>query len=228
MSFDDFSHARESQRAPGLASLVPAMKVVPPNVGKADAIRAFKEHADATNDIFHIAALVIARTILLASRLDAGTSTPGEPPRAFHALIPAPIPSFMKRYLHGKPLSLQKANPDKMYCFVICEMTGHAQSSFRLVGDAGKVPAGQAALQDNWKALLEAWRPFQVAWKAPWWDCVAVPEDVDDEAGFRTGKGTSHSALCSATPAALATPFCTTLSPLAAGHSPFSLASHSG
>ena len=107
-------------------------------------------------------------------------------------------------------------------------MTGHAQSSFRLVGDAGKVPAGEAALQDNWKALLEAWKPFQVAWKAPWWDCVAVPEDVDDEAGFRTGKGTSHSALCSATPAALATPFCTTLSPLAAGHSPFSLASHSG
>lgn len=80
MSFSDFSHAREAQRAPGLASLVPAMKVVPPNVGKAEAVRAFKEHADATNDIFHIAALVLARTILLASKLAAGISTPGKFP----------------------------------------------------------------------------------------------------------------------------------------------------
>ena len=116
MSFDDFSHARESQRAPGLASLVPAMKVVPPNVGKAEAIRAFKEHADATNDIFHIAALVIARTILLASRLAAGASTPGESTRALHALIPAPMPSFIKGSLPEKPLSLQKASTDMMYC----------------------------------------------------------------------------------------------------------------
>ena len=92
MSFSDFSHAREAQRAPGLASLVPAMKVMPPNVGKAEAIRAFKEHADATNDVFHIAALVLARTILLASKLAAGNSTPGKSPRALDALIPAPMP----------------------------------------------------------------------------------------------------------------------------------------
>jgi hypothetical protein len=83
MSFDDFSHARDAQRAPGLAGLVPAVKVVPPNVDKAGAIRAFKEHADATNDVFHIAALVIARTILLASKLAGGTSTSGKSPGPF-------------------------------------------------------------------------------------------------------------------------------------------------
>ena len=108
-----------------------------------------------------------------------------------------------------------------MHCFVLREMTGHAQSSFRLVGNAGNEPAGEAAPQDNWKALQEAWKPFQVAWKAPWWDCVAVPEDVDDGAGFRTGKGTTHKCFVPRDPCCCNNPFCTTLSPLAAGHRPF-------
>ena len=29
--------------------------------------------------------------------------------------------------------------------------------------------------------------PWAVAWKGVWWDCMAVPSDVDDEAGFRSG-----------------------------------------
>lgn len=80
MSFDDFNTAREAQRAPGLSSLAPAMVVVPPNVGKAEAVRAFKTHADSTNDIFHIAAQVIARVILQASQAAASGSTPGKLP----------------------------------------------------------------------------------------------------------------------------------------------------
>lgn len=80
MSFDDFSIARDAQRIPGLGSLAPAMKIVPPNIGKAEAVRAFKEHADSTNDIFHIAAHVIAKVILQASKAPAGTSMPGTIP----------------------------------------------------------------------------------------------------------------------------------------------------
>lgn len=75
MSFDEFNQAREAQRAPGLSSLTPAMRIVPPNLGKAAAVRAFKEHANNTNDIFHIAAIVIAKIILQAGK---GTAAPGK------------------------------------------------------------------------------------------------------------------------------------------------------
>ena len=78
MSFDDFNMAREAQRAPGLASLAPAMVVVPPNIGRAEAVRAFKAHADSTNDIFQIAAQVVARVILQASKAASGMSIPGK------------------------------------------------------------------------------------------------------------------------------------------------------
>lgn len=47
--------------------------------------------------------------------------------------------------------------------------------------------AGELTPRQNWEALQGAWKPFGVAWKAPWWNCVAVPEDVSDEAGFRSG-----------------------------------------
>ena len=39
-----------------------------------------------------------------------------------------------------------------------------------------------------WRALERAWLPFAVGWKAVWWECVAVPDDVDDEEAFRTGE----------------------------------------
>ncbi|KAJ9521056.1 hypothetical protein QJQ45_022775 [Haematococcus lacustris] len=34
-------------------------------------------------------------------------------------------------------------------------------------------------------ALAQAWLPLGVGWKAAWWEAVAVPEDVQDEAAFR-------------------------------------------
>ena len=30
--------------------------------------------------------------------------------------------------------------------------------------------------------------PLGAGWKAAWWDAVALPEDVDDEAAFRQGQ----------------------------------------
>ncbi|GAB4859468.1 Histone-lysine N-methyltransferase atxr2 [Ancistrocladus abbreviatus] len=35
--------------------------------------------------------------------------------------------------------------------------------------------------------LLEAWKPFSMVYKRRWWDCIALPSDVDvsDEASFR-------------------------------------------
>ncbi|CAL0332183.1 unnamed protein product [Lupinus luteus] len=39
----------------------------------------------------------------------------------------------------------------------------------------------------NFSLLLEAWRPISMGYKRRWWDCVALPEDIDssDEASFR-------------------------------------------
>ncbi|XP_013699043.2 histone-lysine N-methyltransferase ATXR2-like [Brassica napus] len=36
--------------------------------------------------------------------------------------------------------------------------------------------------------LLEAWKPVSVGYKRRWWDCIALPDDVDpsDEGAFRT------------------------------------------
>ncbi|GFP79526.1 histone-lysine n-methyltransferase atxr2 [Phtheirospermum japonicum] len=39
----------------------------------------------------------------------------------------------------------------------------------------------------NFPLLLEAWKPVSMGFKKRWWDCIALPEDVDscDEAEFR-------------------------------------------
>ncbi|CAL5219880.1 g1802 [Coccomyxa viridis] len=106
MSFDDFNTVREAQRAPGLSSLAPAMVIVPPNIGKAEAVRAFKAHADSTNDIFHIAAQVIARVILEASKAVTATSTPGK----IHDICTSALPG---QPLQGCEVSAREATPQE-------------------------------------------------------------------------------------------------------------------
>lgn len=54
-------------------------------------------------------------------------------------------------------------------------------------------PATSASVQRSntqqcLEALQAAWEPFAMGHKAVWWECVAVPEDVDDEAEFRQGE----------------------------------------
>ena len=59
-----------------------------------------------------------------------------------------------------------------------------AQSIARAAGPS----AGQGDPDSCWRALQAAWTPFAAAWRAPWWECVAVPEDVTDADGFRQGE----------------------------------------
>lgn len=47
--------------------------------------------------------------------------------------------------------------------------------------DNGGLPCGEG----DWAALKAAWLPFASGWKRVWWESVAVPPDVDDEAAFR-------------------------------------------
>ena len=53
---------------------------------------------------------------------------------------------------------------------------------------SGEAREAAASPQDHWAALQEAWRPFAVACKALWWDCMAVPADAADEKNFRGSK----------------------------------------
>ncbi|KAL5730979.1 Histone-lysine N-methyltransferase atxr2 [Ranunculus cassubicifolius] len=38
---------------------------------------------------------------------------------------------------------------------------------------------------NTFSILSEAWKPISMGYKKRWWDCVALPGDVDDEASFR-------------------------------------------
>ncbi|CAN6999790.1 unnamed protein product [Brassica rapa subsp. trilocularis] len=56
-----------------------------------------------------------------------------------------------------------------------------------------KLKAGHVNKQANQSVskqslLLEAWKPVSVGYKRRWWDCIALPDDVDpsDEGAFRT------------------------------------------
>jgi len=53
-----------------------------------------------------------------------------------------------------------------------------------------------AGTEQRWAALQRAWMPLQAGWKAAWWHAVALPEDVDDEAAFRQGKGFHVCYIC--------------------------------
>ncbi|GLJ21259.1 hypothetical protein SUGI_0390230 [Cryptomeria japonica] len=76
----------------------------------------FKQHADETNDIFHVAAQVISKVILKSRK--------------------------GKENLHE---------------------------------------------DFNWSEVLNIWEPFAMGYKKLWWECVALPEDIDpiDESEFR-------------------------------------------
>ena len=63
-------------------------KQVPRHLKRADALRAFRAHADETNDIFHLAGQLIARTILHAERLLASGAPAGG--------SAAPLPACMR------------------------------------------------------------------------------------------------------------------------------------
>ncbi|BDA42304.1 probable SET and MYND domain-containing protein 5 [Coccomyxa sp. Obi] len=122
-SFEAFRESRERLQTQGLYSMTPPVRREAPNIDKADAIRMFKEHADETNDAFHIAAQVVAGTLLRADELLSSNSTPG---------------------------------------------------------------SAESSEDRSWTALQRAWRPYAAAWKAPWWECVAIPEDVTDADAFRS------------------------------------------
>ncbi|XP_045804458.1 histone-lysine N-methyltransferase ATXR2-like [Trifolium pratense] len=55
------------------------------------------------------------------------------------------------------------------------------------LAEKGKNVASCVPDHPNFSLLLEAWRPITMGYKKRWWDCIALPDDIDssDEASFR-------------------------------------------
>ncbi|WJX69105.1 Histone-lysine N-methyltransferase atxr2 [Trifolium repens] len=55
------------------------------------------------------------------------------------------------------------------------------------LAEKGKSEASCDSDHSNFSLLLEAWRPISMGYKKRWWDCIALPDDIDssDEASFR-------------------------------------------
>ena len=107
------------------------------NLERSAARRLFSAHADATNDIFHVAARVVAGVLLRAQA------------------------ELLTQHQHRSAVS-------------------------DLVSEGEDGGADERHL-DCWKALQAAWTPHACAWKAVWWEAVALPGDVTDEGAFRAG-----------------------------------------
>jgi len=94
----------------------------PGNNEKPESIKAFNQHADATNDIFRLAAQVISQIAALAIEEDTDQ--------------------------HDDSYSTPTTTNSRLHTV--------------------------------WKQS-----PYYYGWKGAWWDCVALPDDVDDEDSFR-------------------------------------------
>ncbi|PNX72931.1 histone-lysine N-methyltransferase ATXR2-like protein [Trifolium pratense] len=55
------------------------------------------------------------------------------------------------------------------------------------LAEKGKNDASCVSDNYNFSLLLEAWKPISMGYKKRWWDCIALPDDIDpsDEASFR-------------------------------------------
>ena len=129
------------------------------------ALAEFNAHADATNDIFHVAARLMAGVILRAEALLSSEA------------VSSPTRSSLAADEHEDGLSAATSSPSMP--------AAPAQHSGLAVA-ACKTPGPEPSA--CWAALRRAWRPYAVAWKAVWWEAVALPPDVADEAAFRQGQ----------------------------------------
>ncbi|GFR39660.1 hypothetical protein Agub_g131 [Astrephomene gubernaculifera] len=126
------------------------------------AMAAFAQHARETNEIFLLAAQVVAATLLRAAKAlqHTGSMTAPSAPAQDSAAAAAATSSCANAPSEGSSAAAAVAT---------CSSSGVAKEG----------ATAEAA------ALSAAWRPYQFAWKRCWWEAVAVPDDVEDEEEFR-------------------------------------------
>ena len=134
-------------------------------VPRREALAEFNAHADATNDIFRVAARLVAGVLLRASSALLRGETVSSPICDASAAGVYSDGSFQSAAEHRSPALAQSA---------------------KTAQHGGEPPDPEPGA--CWAALQQAWLPHAVAWKAVWWDAVALPPDVSDEAAFRQGR----------------------------------------
>ena len=141
----------------------------PADVGsRRDALVEVQAHADATNDIFHVAARLVAGVLIRAAALSDARAASGPRQRTTSA----------DRWTGEQPRDTR-------------ELSSASAVAGTVDHGTPDVTAGEAAALSSdacWSALQRAWEPHAVAWKAVWWEAVALPPDVTEETAFRQGK----------------------------------------
>ncbi|GAB4823261.1 hypothetical protein N2152v2_010307 [Parachlorella kessleri] len=124
------------------------------------ALHEFNDHADETNDVFLLAAKVVATVLLRAQQVLEAAQQPGS-----------------GNINSGSAAGATKSSNS-------ADSSGAGNDSER---GSGSGQGGGGALEADrcWEALLAAWEPFAMGYKAVWWQSVALPEDVTNEDDFR-------------------------------------------
>eukprot|EP00899_Mesostigma_viride_P010240 jgi/Mesvir1/19217/Mv11526-RA.1 len=125
----------------------------------------FKRHADATNDIFHVAAQVVASTILRCRAARTGQPMPEFPRHCDLPVLPAGP---------GADARMQEDNGRETPALPAGASSGKGKGKAAMNGQGG-----EGSLVAD-KELLDAWLPFAVGHKRIWWEAVAVPAELQN------------------------------------------------
>lgn len=173
--------------------------------GTAEAMLEFRSHADATNDIFHVAAQALAKTAAAAQKLLGSRSQP-LPPLGTYDSVSIPVLSTDRSSLSRSLLITgcshcrvglytgEHHNVATQYVTILQHVaricSANTGQDHNLQGDYSCCRWRQAESGERWDSLQRAWVPLQAGWKALWWEAVAVPPDVEDGEQFRQGETT--------------------------------------
>jgi hypothetical protein len=178
-----------------------------------EALKGFKAFADGSNNIFHVAAQVVAATVLRAKR-GGGTRVPehllGVSDSAAGSEYSTEEGSKSERNQrdtlgNAEPtlMSEKDKREDKEQHLEALQSApfsnSNAQSPDNVETDgcaANLSPPTSGELGSTEEALLRAWEPFSMGWKGVWWESMACPPEMVDAPGEEAAFRTSIKELC--------------------------------
>ncbi|EYU24807.1 hypothetical protein ABFS82_13G019400 [Erythranthe guttata] len=82
---------------------------------------------------------------------------------------------------------VKHANETNDIFIVAAKVISFTVLRYRKLKQQGKLDTSKSSSSCIFPLLLEAWKPVSMGFKKRWWDCIALPEDVDscDESEFR-------------------------------------------
>jgi hypothetical protein len=171
-----------------------------------EALRGFKGFADGSNNIFHVAAQVVAATVLRAKRgggtrvpehllgvsdsaaaseitTEAGSKVGGNRRGTLGSAEPTLMSENDRRENKEQQLQAPQTAP-------FSHSNTHSQDNAETDGCvANPSRASRGEWTSTEEALLRAWEPFSMGWKGVWWESMACPPEMvdapEEEAAFR-------------------------------------------